>query len=142
MVVQDYLQYFEVTSLDRDATINIKLPTETLHYRVYLDSEIETTVAFLYNPVGRNDKIFTILDIHDPNSFVLDVVYYDANGCFPEVESKGDLLKVIIALDKECIKKFGDKRAASESKSKPTSESNLFSKEKRKRRYQLDFNIH
>ena len=138
MIIQDYLQYFEVESLNNDAPVHINLPTELLDCGVH----IKEKQCFLYNTKGNNDRIFNILGIDNKYSFVKKIVGYDVCGGFPEVESKEDLLKVIIALDKECIKKFGDKHVASESKSKPTSESNLFSKEKRKRRYQLDFNIH
>lgn len=102
-VLQDSLQYFEVTSLESAAPVCISLPTETLHYTVSAGSSI----YYLYNTSGCNSKIFDILDIGDKYSFVHNIVGYDTTGGFPELKSENDLLKVIIALDKECIKKFG-----------------------------------
>lgn len=104
-----YLKYFEVTSLDRGASVHINLPTEPLDYKVY-ENEGH---YFLYRTKGNNDRIFCILGIGDKNSFVKKIVGYDTTGAFPEVKSKEDLLKVIVALDGECIKKFGDENAIS-----------------------------
>lgn len=104
-VLQDSLQYFDVTSLESDTSVFINLPTEILHYRVSVGSSI----YYLYNTQGGNSKIFDILDIRNKYSFIHNIVGYDTTGGFPELKSEGDLLKVIIALDKECIKKFGDK---------------------------------
>lgn len=105
-----YLQYFEVTSLDYGATVRINLPPKPLNYEVY-ESESK---HFLCNTKVGNDKIFYILGIGaNKQSFVSKIVGYDCNGGFPEVKSKEDLLKVIIALDEECVKKFGDKCGAS-----------------------------
>lgn len=102
-VLQDSLQYFEVTSLESDTSVFINLPTEILHYRVSAGSSI----YYLYNTQGNNGRIFDILDIRNKYSFIHNIVGYDTTGGFPELKSEDDLLKVIIALDKECIKKFG-----------------------------------
>lgn len=104
-----YLKYFEVKSLNYNDPVNIKLPTKTLNYDVYEG----VNQYFLNNTRGNNDEIFYILDIGDKNSFVEKIVGYHTPGGFPEVRSKEDLLKVIIALDGECIKKFGGKNAIS-----------------------------
>lgn len=109
IVLQDSLQYFEVTSLEPTANVYISLPTETLHYKVSTGSAI----YYLYNIRGGNSKIFDILDIGDKYSFVRNIVGYDTTGGFPELKSEEDLLKVIVALDNKCIKKFGDKRIQS-----------------------------
>lgn len=103
-VLQDSLQYFDVTSLESDTSVFINLPTEILHYRISAGS----SVYYLYNTKGGNSKIFDILDIRNKYSFIHNIVGYDTTGGFPELKSEGDLLKVIIALDKECIKKFGE----------------------------------
>lgn len=105
--IPNCLQYFEVTSLDNGASVHIKLPTETLNYQVY--SPKEDTKVFLYNTNGNNHEIFERLGIRDHHSFVASIVGYGVGGAFPEVENKEDLLKVIVALDKECIKKFRGK---------------------------------
>lgn len=103
------LKYFEVKSLNCNDPVNIKLPTKTLNYDVYEGTHLH----FLNNTKGNNDEIFHILGIGDKNSFVEKIVGYDVRGSFPEVRSKEDLLKVIVALDGECIKKFGGENAIS-----------------------------
>ena len=108
-VLQDSLQYFKVTSLESDTSVFINLPTETLHYKVSAGSPKH----YLYNTQGDNNKIFDILDIRSKYSFIYNIVGYNTTGDFPELKSEKDLLKVIIALDKECIKKFGDKHIQS-----------------------------
>lgn len=102
------LQYFKVTSLDHHADVFINLPIKTLHYTIHGGARY-----FLNNLSGDNKEIFTILDIKNANIFVNDIVGYITLGAFPEVRSIEDLLKVIIALDKECVKKFGNKHPTS-----------------------------
>jgi hypothetical protein len=164
-VLQDYLQYFKVTSLNDGETVSIRLPTETLIYKVCSSN---TKIYLNICDKRANDTIFKVLNILDCKPyFVKDVVGYVTDGIFPELKSKEDLLKLIIALDQECIKKFGNKRAItdsdfkvgdkealrllkniehkaplnpeseSESESKPISELNLFPT---KKHYQLNFN--
>ena len=104
-----YLQYFEVTGLNYKDPVHIKLPTKTLNYYVYAGENR----YFLNNTEENNDRIFYVLGIDDKHSFVKKIVGYDTTGAFPEVKSKEDLLKVIVALDGECIKKFGGENAIS-----------------------------
>lgn len=104
-----YLRYFEVTGLNYKDPVHIKLPTETLNYDVYAGENR----YFLNNTEEHNDRIFYVLGIDDKNSFVEKIVGYDTTGAFPEVRSKEDLLKVIVALDGECIKKFDGENAIS-----------------------------
>ena len=103
--IPSYLQYFKITSLEPNAPVYISLPTKTLNYKINVGSDI----YYLDSIEGLNGKIFDILDIDDRYSFVRNIVGYNTTGDFPELKSEEDLLKVIIALDKECIKKFGDK---------------------------------
>lgn len=112
-VLQDYLQYFKVTSLNDGETVSIRLPTETLIYKV---CSSDTKIYLNLCDERANDTIFKVLDILDCKlHFVKDVVGYVTDGSFPELKSKKDLLKLIIALDQECIKKFGNKCAITDS---------------------------
>lgn len=112
-VLQDYLQYFKVTSLNDGETVSIRLPTETLIYKV---CSSDTKIYLNLCDERANDTIFKVLDILDCKLyFVKDVVGYVTDGSFPELKSKKDLLKLIIALDQECIKKFGNKCAITDS---------------------------
>lgn len=112
-VLQDYLQYFKVTSLTCGETVSIRLPTETLIYKV---CSSDTKIYLNLCDERANDTIFKVLDILDCKPyFVKDAVGYVTDGVFPELKSKEDLLKLIIALDQECIKKFGNKRAITDS---------------------------
>lgn len=107
------LQYFKLDGLDIDCNVNIELPNCTLNYTIR-----RIGGYFLKNSANsfENDKIFKKLEIDSPKIFVKNIVGYECYGMFPEVGSKEDLLKVIITLDKECIKKFGDKNKQSEFK--------------------------
>ena len=112
-VLQDYLQYFKVTSLSYEETVSIYLPKETLIYKV---CSIDTKIYLKLCDGRANDTIFKVLNLLDCKLyFVKDVVGYVTDGSFPELKSKEDLLKLIIALDQECIKEFGNKRAITDS---------------------------
>lgn len=107
------LQYFKLNSLDIDCSVYIELPHCIINYKIKRSCNY-----FLQNSNGNfsNDKIFTELGIRSPKDFVKNIVGYECAGIFPAVKNKEDLLKVIIALDKECIKEFGDKNMQSQFK--------------------------
>lgn len=54
-----------------------------------------------------NARIFEELEIYDANDFVKRIVGYDCKGDWPEVKTLDDFVKIIEALDDECIKKWG-----------------------------------
>lgn len=107
------LQYFQLKSLDIDWSVYIKLPSCTIKYIVEMTDGYYLKNCTKYT---ENDAIFTALGIDSPRIFVMNIVGYECSGAFPEVKTQEDLLKVIVALDKECIKKFGDKNEQSKFK--------------------------
>lgn len=141
------LQYFQLKSLDIDWSVYIKLPSCTIKYIVEMTDGYYLKNCTKYT---ENEAIFTALGIDSPRIFVMNIVGYECSGAFPEVKTKEDLLKVIVALDKECIKRFGDKNKQSEfkdgdylltfteSKQKESEKVNLFLT---KRHYKLNFSI-
>lgn len=55
-----------------------------------------------------NDYVFEILSINDPKEFISNIVgYIPADGTFPELMYKKDLIKVLDALNEEYDKQFG-----------------------------------
>lgn len=104
------LQYFKLSSINVGHQFDIELPYNTLKYKI---EEMDGYFLFNCNDPERNSEIFEILGITSPVCFIRKVVNHKM---FPEIQNKEDLLKVIVALDKECIKKFGDKNMQNEFK--------------------------
>lgn len=101
--------FIESYTWENDKSIVFLLSNNVKH--VYRFRILNNLSIYLSNRTGPNNALFTSLGIEDPYAWSQKIVGYRLNnGGWPEVKSKGDLMKVIDALLKYNNPKYAIKQ--------------------------------